>query len=108
MRKAVAGDLLPEYSGAEIAGSLRMGTRDSGQFAKKSGSPSMPHCSCGDQPGELERCRPGPLSRDESGNSTEFPVAVVKFSIFHGYPASLIAEWCGVSLGTAKVYKSGL
>jgi hypothetical protein len=34
-------------------------------------------------------------------------VPVHKFSIFHGYPASLIAEWCGVSLGTAKLYKSG-
>jgi hypothetical protein len=34
-------------------------------------------------------------------------VPVVKFSIFHGYPASQIAEWCGVSIGTAKLYKSG-
>jgi hypothetical protein len=34
-------------------------------------------------------------------------VAVVKFSIFHSYPAAQIAEWCGVSLGTAKLYKSG-
>jgi hypothetical protein len=27
--------------------------------------------------------------------------------IFHGYPADLIAEWCGVSLNTAQAYKAG-
>jgi hypothetical protein len=34
-------------------------------------------------------------------------VPIVKFSIFHGYPPQIIAEWCGVSLATAKLYKSG-
>jgi hypothetical protein len=34
-------------------------------------------------------------------------VPVVKFSIFYGYPAELIAQWCGVTLDTAKLYKSG-
>jgi hypothetical protein len=34
-------------------------------------------------------------------------VPVVKFSIFHGYPAELVAEWCGVTVDTAKLYKSG-
>ena len=29
-------------------------------------------------------------------------------SPFYGYPAKVIAEWCGVSVGTAKHYKSGL
>lgn len=28
-------------------------------------------------------------------------------SIFYGYPAELIARWCGVSLSTARLYKSG-
>lgn len=28
-------------------------------------------------------------------------------SPFYGYPAEVIAEWCGVSIGTAKHYKSG-
>jgi len=47
-----------------------------------------------------------------------FPVQVVgvwdapptkppPLGIFHGYPAELIAEWCGVSLNTAQAYKSG-
>lgn len=26
---------------------------------------------------------------------------------FYGYPAELIAEWCGVSVGTAEHYKAG-
>ena len=26
---------------------------------------------------------------------------------FYGYPAKLIAEWCGVSVGTAEHYKAG-
>jgi hypothetical protein len=34
-------------------------------------------------------------------------VAVHKFSIFYGYPPELIARWCGVTLDTAKLYKSG-
>lgn len=28
-------------------------------------------------------------------------------SPFYGYPAELIAEWCGVSVGTAQHYKAG-
>ena len=28
-------------------------------------------------------------------------------SPFYGYPAVLIAEWCGVSIGTAEHYKTG-
>ena len=28
-------------------------------------------------------------------------------SPFYGYPAEVIAEWCGVSVGTAKHYKAG-
>ncbi len=28
-------------------------------------------------------------------------------SPFYGYPASLIAEWCGVSVGTAEHFKAG-
>ncbi len=28
-------------------------------------------------------------------------------SPFYGYPAEVIAEWCGVSVGTAEHYKSG-
>ncbi len=28
-------------------------------------------------------------------------------SLFYGYPAELIAEWCGVSVGTAEHYKAG-
>jgi hypothetical protein len=34
-------------------------------------------------------------------------VAVVKFSVFFGYPAHQIAEWCGVTVATAELYKSG-
>jgi hypothetical protein len=34
-------------------------------------------------------------------------VSVTKFSVFYGYPAELVAQWCGVSLGVAKGYKSG-
>lgn len=34
-------------------------------------------------------------------------MAVVKFTIFHGYPAELIAEWCGITLDTARLYKAG-
>lgn len=28
-------------------------------------------------------------------------------SPFYGYPAEVIAEWCGVSVGTAEYYKTG-
>lgn len=28
-------------------------------------------------------------------------------SLFYGYPAETIAKWCGVSLNTARAYKSG-
>ena len=28
-------------------------------------------------------------------------------SPFYGYPAEVIAEWCGVSVGTAEHYKAG-
>lgn|ERR1700687_3465669 len=35
----------------------------------------------------------------------ERPAAV--FSIFDGYPAELIAEWCAVSRKTAELYKAG-
>jgi hypothetical protein len=28
-------------------------------------------------------------------------------SPFYGYPAEVIAEWCGVSIGTAEHYKAG-
>jgi hypothetical protein len=28
-------------------------------------------------------------------------------TIFYGYPAELIARWCGVSAHTARLYKSG-
>lgn len=28
-------------------------------------------------------------------------------SPFYGYPAEVIAEWCGVSVGTAQHYKAG-
>jgi len=28
-------------------------------------------------------------------------------SPFYGYPAKVIAEWCGVSVGTAEHYKAG-
>ena len=28
-------------------------------------------------------------------------------SPFYGYPAAVIAEWCGVSVGTAEHYKAG-
>ena len=30
-----------------------------------------------------------------------------KLSSFYGYPAKLIANWCGVSVGTAEHYKGG-
>jgi hypothetical protein len=29
------------------------------------------------------------------------------FTIFHGYPAELVAEWCGISVATARLYKAG-
>lgn len=29
-------------------------------------------------------------------------------SIFYGYPADLIAGWCGVSVATARLWKSGV
>ena len=28
-------------------------------------------------------------------------------AVFYGYPVELIAEWCAVSLSTARLYKSG-
>ena len=32
---------------------------------------------------------------------------VLPFNRFYGYPAHVIAGWCGVSLSTARAYKSG-
>ena len=32
---------------------------------------------------------------------------ILSFNVFHGYPAWVIAQWCGVSLSTARAYKSG-
>ena len=29
-------------------------------------------------------------------------------SIFYGYPEQLVAQWCGVSVHTARLYKSGV
>jgi len=31
----------------------------------------------------------------------------LQFSIFHGYPAELVAEWCGITVRSARAYKSG-
>ena len=31
----------------------------------------------------------------------------LQFTIFHGYPAELVAQWCAVSLRTARALKSG-
>ena len=45
--------------------------------------------------------RPRPQARELA------PGAPVVFTIFHGYPAHLIADWCGVTLATARRYKSG-
>lgn len=33
--------------------------------------------------------------------------AKVVFGAFYGYPAELVAEWCGVSVRTAKSWKEG-
>ena len=41
----------------------------------------------------------GPLGRKKRPTSPANP--------FYGYPAELIAEWCGVSVGTAEHYKAG-
>lgn len=35
------------------------------------------------------------------------PGPPVVFTIFYGYPAALVAEWCGVSVATARRYKLG-
>jgi hypothetical protein len=40
---------------------------------------------------------------DEAGVRTGSPKPL---SIFYGYPAELIAEWCGVSLATARRWKA--
>jgi hypothetical protein len=56
--------------------------------------------------GFRESARP---SLREQGSSTEECVAVpvTRLSIFYGYPEPLIARWCGVSVHTARLYKSG-
>jgi len=35
-----------------------------------------------------------------------FPISLPGLSIFHGYPAATIAEWCGINLDTAQAYKA--
>jgi len=52
-----------------------------------------------------ESHRASALNLDEPGTSYEVPVPVLKFSVFHGYPASLIAQWCGVDRATATLWK---
>jgi len=32
---------------------------------------------------------------------------ILSFNVFEGFPAQLIADWCGVSLSTANAYKAG-
>jgi hypothetical protein len=93
VRDAVAGDLFPEYADVE---NLRHGMepeRDSGQLSRRSahrnpGSPRAPA-----------------QSLNAPGTSIEVPVPVLKFSVFHGYPAELIAQWCGVDRATATLWK---
>jgi hypothetical protein len=50
--------------------------------------------------------RPSPRGQ---GSSVEECLAVLArpLSIFYGYPDQLIARWCGVSVATARLYKSG-
>ena len=50
--------------------------------------------------------RPSPRGQ---GSSVEECLAVPArpLSIFYGYPDQLIARWCGVSVATARLYKSG-
>ena len=56
--------------------------------------------------GFRESARPSPRGQ---GSSIEEFVAVSArpLSIFYGYPEKLIARWCGVSVATARLYKSG-
>ncbi len=35
------------------------------------------------------------------------PPSLSRPAIFYGYPVELIARWCAVSIGTARLYKSG-
>jgi hypothetical protein len=79
--------------------------RDSGQSSRRD-SEVLREGACR---GSSAQKNPEPtcpaLSIDEPGTSVEVPVPVLKFSIFYGYPASLIAAWCGVAPATALLWK---
>jgi DNA-binding transcriptional regulator YiaG len=66
-----------------LTGSQRADYRDIAKQARRSGSRS-------------------PSNLDVAGVRAE-----TSLSIFYGYPADLIARWCGVSVATAKRWKSG-
>jgi len=55
----------------------------------------------------VEWVRPGPYKpapvRRGKGRPRKYPTPAV----FYGYPAELIAQWCGVAMSTAHAYKNG-
>jgi hypothetical protein len=108
VRHAVAGDLFPEYAvGVEIAVLPGIGVRDSEHCAQKWGSRDNNLAT--ETRGRFGQ-RPLPYQRQELGISSleaSTPAAARKFSIFHGYPPETIAQWCGVTVPTARLYKSG-
>ena len=50
--------------------------------------------------GESDWTRPPPREPRPLGPRTVL-------TIFYGYPAELVAHWCGVSVATARLYKRG-
>ena len=49
----------------------------------------------------------GLISDEETASVGRKRIQTSPASPFYGYPAEVIAEWCGVSIGTAKHYKAG-
>jgi hypothetical protein len=107
VRKAVTGDLFPEYAGpSKLRRAPGNGVRDSEHCALKWGTRSnnLPSTGVGTVSDPYRELR------QELGSSPEasVPSAVREIkvlSIFYGYPAALVARWCGVSPATASLWK---
>ena len=55
----------------------------------------------------IDWVRPGPYKAPPARRAVGRPRKSTALTIFYGYPAGLIAEWCAVKLSTAHAYKSG-
>lgn len=82
------------------------GGRDSEHCASKRGPALEPSGAIPSAPVGSGQ-RPPPRLREELGSSLEASVLARVRSIFYSYPPETIARWCGITVASARLYKSG-